>query len=176
MATPNPKKARPRRRNRMRNDMVPAADRLRSRSRDANPSTTDTPSWQAAKLLGGAVGSSLALAYIARQDWIPPKALTGAVTAGGVALLLGSENPTLKMLGGGAAAAAGGQFTYLLVDDELKVPSQPAPKPPQAAGTHPSPPVKTNSNADSLPPGALEAAYERARRRMALTPQADSMQ
>lgn len=128
----------------------------------------DSPGWQVAKIIGGAVGTSLACAFVARQDWIPPKALTGGVSAVGAALMLGTHSPTVRALGAGALASAGGQFTYLMLDDaaQIKHAAQ------QIAGNTTT--VKKPSNTETLPPGALEAAYERARRRMALMHQPDA--
>jgi hypothetical protein len=108
------------------------------------------------------LAGALACAFIARQDWLPPKAITGATTAVGTALLLGGQSDTLRLVGAGAAAAAGGQLLLLAVDDQLQN------KPEQVASKDKAPPKKP-ANADGLPPGALEAAYERARRRLAMT-------
>jgi hypothetical protein len=118
--------------------------------------------WQLAKLGGGMLGGALACALIAREEWLPPKTVTGAATAIGTALMLGGESETARWLGAGAAAAAGGQLLLLTVDDH------------QQTKTHETlpgktPPPKKPSNADGLPPGALEAAYERARRRLEMT-------
>ena len=126
----------------------------------------DTPGWQAAKLGAGVLAGALACAFVARQDWLPPKAITGATTAVGTALLLGGHSDTLRLMGAGAAAAAGGQLLLLTVDDQLQS------KPEQVASKDKTPPKKP-ANADTLPPGALEAAYERARRRLEMTQAGD---
>ena len=150
-----------------------AMPRPRPRTR---PSTTrdgtaqldeDTPGWQAAKLGAGVLAGALACAFIARQDWLPPKAITGATTAVGTALLLGGHSDTLRLVGAGAAAAAGGQLLLLTVDDQLQT------KPEQVASKDKTSPKKP-ANADGLPPGALEAAYERARRRLEMTQGGDA--
>jgi hypothetical protein len=119
--------------------------------------------WQVAKLGGGMLAGSLACAYVARQDWLPPKTITAAATAVGGALALGGETDTLRWVGAGAAAAAGGQLLLLTVDDQLHG------KPAEQVASKDKPPAKKPANADGLPPGALEAAYERARRRLAMT-------
>ena len=126
-----------------------------------------TPGWQAAKLGAGVLAGALACAFIARQDWLPPKAITGATTAVGTALLLGGHSDTLRLVGAGAAAAAGGQLLLLTVDDQLQT------KPEQVASKDKTSPKKP-ANADGLPPGALEAAYERARRRLEMTQGGDA--
>lgn len=119
--------------------------------------------WQVAKLGGGMLAGALACAYVAKQDWLPPKTITGAATALGGALALGGESDTLRWMGAGAAAAAGGQLLLLTVDDQLH--GRPAE---QVASKDKLPPKKP-ANADGLPAGALEVAYERARRRLAMT-------
>lgn len=119
--------------------------------------------WQVAKLGGGMLAGALTCAYVARQDWLPPKTITAATTAVGGALAVGGESDTLRWIGAGAAAAAGGQLLLLAVDDQLQS------RPPEQVVSKDKPPAKKPSNADGLPPGALEAAYERARRRLAMT-------
>jgi hypothetical protein len=134
------------------------------------PTKTDKPqsdwhhrAWQVAKLGGGMLAGALTCAYVARQDWLPPKTITAATTAVGGALAFGGESDTLRWVGAGAAAAAGGQLLLLTVDDQLQT------KPPDQMASKDKPPAKKPANADGLPPGALEAAYERARRRLAMT-------
>lgn len=119
--------------------------------------------WQVAKLGGGMLAGALTCAYVARQDWLPPKTITAATTAVGGALAVGGESDTLRWIGAGAAAAAGGQLLLLAVDDQLQS------RPPEQVVSKDKPPAKKPANADGLPPGALEAAYERARRRLAMT-------
>ncbi|HEX7841475.1 MAG TPA: hypothetical protein VF469_28575 [Kofleriaceae bacterium] len=120
-----------------------------------------TRGWQLAKLGGGMLGGALACALIAREEWLPPKTVTGAAAAVGTALMVGGESDTARWLGAGMAAATGGQLLLLTVDDHAQ--GKPAEK--LASNT----PPKKPANADGLPPGALEAAYERARRRLAMT-------
>jgi hypothetical protein len=165
MASKKPKKVK----HRMRNAATaPALPRARVVSLAGKPvSEQDSPAWHVAKIIGGAVGTSLACAFIARQDWIPPKALTGGVSAVGAALMLGTHNDTVRAIGAGALASAGGQFTYLMLDDAAHVKQAT-----QIASN--TPPAKKPANAEMLPPGALEAAYERARRRMALSHHQDA--
>jgi hypothetical protein len=157
-----PKHGRPR----MRNAATAAAAR-RPRHATTSPAThenkteTESRAWQVAKVLGGAAVSAVGCSFIARQEWLPPKALTAGVAAVGAALYAGGQNDTLRMVGAGAAASAGGMFTYLMIDDAVH--TRPASQPQVVSNP---PPAKRQ--ADGLPPGALEAAYERARRRMAL--------
>jgi hypothetical protein len=165
MATKKTKRSRPKLRN-----AATASAMLRPRT-TARTSTThdstarldaDTPGWQVAKLGAGVLAGALACAFVARQDWLPPKAITGATTAVGTALLLGGHSDTLRLVGAGAAAAAGGQLLLLTVDDQLQ-------NKPEHVASKDKTPAKKPANADGLPPGALEAAYERARRRLEMT-------
>jgi hypothetical protein len=103
---------------------------------------------------------------VAKNDWLPPKVITGATATLGGALLVGGESDTLRWLGAGAAAAAGGQLLLMAVDDQMQ-----SKAPEKVAST--TPPPKKPANADGLPPGALEAAYERARRRLEMTQAGD---
>jgi hypothetical protein len=128
----------------------------------------DSPAWSAVKTAGGALGAAIACAFIARQDWLPPKAITAGVSAVGAALAVGGHSDTLRAVGNGAMSAAGGQFGLLIIDDHYQT-KQP---PQQVASTAP---VKKLANADSLPPGALESAYERARARLAMANAAGQM-
>ena len=166
MATKKTRK--PRSRPKLRNAATAAAiPRPRSTPRASTARLDeDTPGWQVAKLGAGVLAGALACAFVAKQDWLPPKAITGATTAVGTALLLGGHSDTLRLVGAGAAAAAGGQLLLLTVDDQLQT------KPEQVASKDKTPPKKP-ANADGLPPGALEAAYERARRRLEMTQVSD---
>src|SRR4051812_24672811 len=70
----------------------------------------DSRGWRAIKALGGAAVTTVAGAYLARQDTLPPKVMTGVISGLGAALALGSPNKTLRSVGLGAMAAAGGQL------------------------------------------------------------------
>src|SRR4051812_6220919 len=78
----------------------------------------DTPGLGALKAFGGALATTVAGAYLAQQDWIPPKVMTGVLS--GLGALLALEGPTKwKALGLGAMSAAGGQLGFMLIDDQL---------------------------------------------------------
>jgi hypothetical protein len=132
----------------------------------------DTRGWRTIKTLGGALATTIAGAYLARQDVLPPKVMTGAISGLGAALALGSPNKTARSIGLGAMAAAGGQLGFMLIDDELikraddKSGTVPATKV-QPSSTPPVP-GKKPSNMSDIPADALARAYERARLRMAL--------
>ena len=105
----------------------------------------------------GAASSALVGAVLARQGWAP-KTIAGALTAVGAGLAWKGDGATIRNLGAGAMSAAGSQLALMVIDDHDK--KQTAP-PPAA-------PPKKPANVDSLPPGALESAFERARHRLAL--------
>lgn len=129
----------------------------------------DTPGWTAIKAAGGALASTVLGAYVAQQDWLPPKVMTGVITGLGAVLALEGP-PKLKSLGIGAMAAATGQLGFMLIDDQLikSAEDKTKNKKEQVAST-PTPPAKKQSNAGDIPADALARAYERARLRMALT-------
>jgi len=122
----------------------------------------DSFALRAAKVAGGMVGATIACAIVAKQDWLPPKALTSTTAAVGAALALTGHSSTLRDVGYGVMGAAGGQLGLLLIDDH----QQSKQANPQVASTAS---VKKPANAETLPPGALESAYERARARLAIT-------
>jgi len=134
----------------------------------------DTRGWRTIKALGGAAATTVAGAYLARQDVLPPKIMTGAISALGAALALAAPNKTVRSIGLGAMAAAGGQLGFMLIDDELirrEEDKKKDDRPHLAAGPRPSTPPspgKKQSNASDIPADALARAYERARVRMAL--------
>jgi hypothetical protein len=170
MATKKTKKHKPKHSFR---NAAPPSRTSNARPSNARPSTgarpramglgDDTAGWRAIKTAGGAVGAALACAFIARQDWLPPKAITGAVSAVGATLAVGGHSDTLRTIGLGAMSAAGAQLGLMLIDDHYQ--GDPTP--------NATPPAKKPANAQELPPGALEAAYERARARLAMAQASD---
>ena len=102
----------------------------------------------------GAAGTALLGSFLARQGWAP-KTIAGALTAVGAGLAWKGDGETIKSVGAGTMSAAGSQLALMMIDDRQK------PAPTAAAGKKPA-------NADELPPGALESAFERARERLAL--------
>lgn len=124
---------------------------------------TDTHAWRTIKTAGGAVGAALACAYIARENWIPPKVVTGLVSAVGGTLAVGGQSDTLRAVGAGVMSAAGAQLGLMLIDDHYHG---------SGNGTLATAAIPTAgkkpANAENLPPGALESAYERARTRLAM--------
>jgi hypothetical protein len=104
----------------------------------------------------GAAGTALLGSFLARQGWAP-KTIAGALTAVGAGLAWKGDGATTKSLGAGTMSAAGSQLALMMIDDHGSKPAAPS----QVA-------TKKPANADGLPPGALESAFERARDRLAL--------
>ena len=102
----------------------------------------------------GAAGTALLGSILAREGWAP-KTIAGALTAVGAGLAWRGDASTVRSLGAGAMSAAGSQLALMVIDDrDRDKPKVSAPKP---------------KNADELPPGAVENAFERARERLSLS-------
>ena len=106
----------------------------------------------------GAAGTALVGSFLAREGWAP-KTIAGALAAVGAGLAWKGDGTTVRSVGAGAMSAAGSQLALMLIDDR----SHSKPAAPTVATA-----VKKPANADGMPPGALEAAYERAQQRFAL--------
>lgn len=104
----------------------------------------------------GAAGSALLGALLARQGWAP-KTVAGTLTALGAGLAWKGEGSTTKSLGAGTMSAAGAQLAMMMIDDHQTKQAM------QVAAV-----VKKPANADDLPAGSLEGAFERARERLAI--------
>lgn len=114
--------------------------------------------------VGGAAITAVACAFAAREDVMPLQLANGLMAAVGGTAAVVADNPHLQAVGQGAALAAGAQLGLTFIDNHYQE-TRP-PKPVIAAkGAAKS---DGKRQAESLPPGALEAAYERARRRMAM--------
>jgi len=126
----------------------------------------ETPGWGALKAVGGALASTVAGAYLAQQDWIPPKVMTGVIS--GLGALLALEGPDKwKPLGLGAMSAAGGQLGFMLIDDQLIKQAEDKDKK-ELVVSKPPTQAAAKRQAGDIPSDALARAYERARLRMAL--------
>lgn len=116
----------------------------------------ETPGKRLAVTAAGAAGTALAGSFLARQGWAP-KTIAGALAAVGAGLAWKGDGSTIRSIGTGAMSAAGSQLALMMIDDRDR---KTAPPPTTAA--------KKPANADGLPAGALEAAFERARSRLAM--------
>ena len=104
----------------------------------------------------GAAATALAGSLLAHEGWAP-KTIAGALTAVGAALAWRGDDPMIRSIGAGTMAAAGSQLALMLINDRSDKP--------RAATQAALPPKR---QAEALPPGALEAAFERARARLAM--------
>ena len=118
----------------------------------------DAAAWRAVKTAAGAAGAALACAFIARKEWLPPKLITGVVSVVGAVFAVGGRSETLRAVGAGAMSAAGTQLGLMLLDERSRAAQLRA-----AVATKPS-------NADRIPPDALEPAFARARARLRWAP------
>jgi hypothetical protein len=140
----------------------PIAADLEKKEEEQKP---DTPGWGALKAVGGALATTMAGAYLARQDWVPPKLATGVIS--GLGALLALEGPKKwKSLGLGAMSAAGGQLGIMLIDEELFKRAEDADK--KEVASKPTTPAPPKRQAGDIPSDALARAFERARLRMAI--------
>lgn len=105
----------------------------------------------------GAAATALAGSLLAHEGWAP-KTIAGALTAVGAALAWRGDDPMVRSVGAGTMAAAGSQLALMLINDRDTKPRAPTP---QAA-------LPPKRQAEGLPPGALAAAFERARERLAM--------
>ena len=163
-------------RHRFRNDMRPtrsASSRASTAGNDANQGRkkdepTLTKGRAALYTAGGAAIAAVGCALMTRENILPPTFVTGIVTAiGGTAVAI-ADSETYRAIGQGVMAAAGAQLGLVLLDNHYqetltKIPAVAAKGDPK------------KRDAESLPPGALEAAYERARRRLAMSEAAGQM-
>ena len=123
----------------------------------ANKQDSETSAHRLGYTAAGAAGTALLGSFLARQGWAP-KTIAGALTAVGAGLAWKGDGSTIKSVGAGTMSAAGSQLALMLIDDrDAKRPAAPT------VAT-----AKKPANADGLPPGALENAFERARERLAL--------
>jgi hypothetical protein len=111
--------------------------------------------------LGGAALATATCALIARQNLMSATGVTMLVSGIGGTAAAVTKSPTVASLGLGAMTAAGAQFGLVVLDNHYQAAAAKAPVIAKSDG-------KKLANAEALPPGALEAAYERARRRLAL--------
>jgi hypothetical protein len=120
----------------------------------ANRAADDTSLQHLGYTAAGAAGTALVGSLLARRGWAP-KTIASALTAVGAGLAWKGDGSTIRSIGAGTMSAAGSQLALMVIDDQEH--------------PHGAPATKKPANADGLPPGALEGAFERARRRLALS-------
>jgi hypothetical protein len=113
----------------------------------------------------GAAGTAFLGGFLAKHDW-SPKMIATAITAVGGAMAAGGKTEKLQAVGSGAFGAGGGQLALLMMDDRYENAVKEAQK---AAQPKKASAERRQVDASSLPIGALESAFERARSHLALT-------
>jgi hypothetical protein len=132
-----------------------------TRAKRSGPTGPESSLQRLGYTVAGAAATALTGSFLAREGWAP-KTIASVITAVGAGLAWRGDDPMIKSVGAGAMAAGGSQLALLLLNDVDNRP-RPAALPP---ATMPQLPGKRQ--ADALPPGALEAAFERARARIAM--------
>jgi len=129
----------------------------------ASKAGAETPGHHLGYTAAGAAGSALLVGLLARQGWAP-KTVAAAVTAVGAGLGWKGDGSTIRSVGAGAMSGAGAQLGLMMIaDHEQKQGTNNATTPTVATTALPT---KKVANAE-LPPGVLEAAFYRARDRLA---------
>jgi hypothetical protein len=124
--------------------------------------TADGPrGWQVVKVTSGALAAAVVSAFVARRNWLPARFVSGAVAVVGAVLAAGSRSSALRGVGSGAMAWAAGELGVALVNGLVRR----GPLAQQVAdAVQPVEPTPSGG----LPPGALEAAFARARAKVAM--------
>jgi hypothetical protein len=130
------------------------------RAARASKPDEETPLKRLAYTAGGAAGTALAGSFLAHEGWAP-KTIATALAAVGAGLAWKGDAPGIRSVGAGVMSAAGSQLALMVIDDRDKK-AAPAPTTTQVA-------KKPANAANALPPGALDAALDRAQARLALS-------
>ena len=159
-----PKRTKPRHRNA--GPLAPRPSASRSKAASSPPSQTKKDSFvDLLQTLGGAAATSVVGAYAVKWGLHPELVSTGLSLAGGYFAWQSQEDLT-RHLGAGAVSAAGSQLVLRMLN--------PAPATPKLAATQTAPtqtaqiPRPKNADLGALPPGMLDAAFERARAELAV--------
>ena len=166
-AKPKPKHAPPRYRN-----AAPAPPRTSALRRSAvvppeGPTLTEKLVYLGETLIGAAA-ASVAGAYAVKWGFHPELVSYGLGAAGIFSAT--RQRELVRFMGAGAASAAGSQLLLLKLNPPPAAPTAAAqppaqPYPPQTAQL----PKPKNADLGSLPPGMLDAAFERARAELAVS-------
>jgi hypothetical protein len=162
----NAKPKRPKPRHRNAGPPAPRASAPRNRGVPPQPSPTKKDSFvDLLQTLGGAAATSVIGAYAVKWGLHPELVSTGLGLAGGYFAWQSPEKLN-RHVGAGAASAAGSQLLL------LKLSPAPAASKPVATPTAPAQtaqlPRPKNADLGALPPGMLDAAFERARAELAI--------
>jgi hypothetical protein len=153
----------------------PPIPRATARSKSAPPSSSILPPlkkdtfYGLLQTLGGAAATSVVGAYAVRWGF-HPELVSAVLGATGGLVAWRSDKPVNRAIGAGAASAAGSQLLLLQL-----TPPRPAPQVATPTPTHGPAPVPTQvlqhrgAELGALPPGMLDAAFERARAELAVT-------
>jgi hypothetical protein len=114
---------------------------------------------------GGALAAS-ALGALAANRGMPPLAAAGILALGGGLLAWKGPGEHSRTAGTGAASAGGSQLMLLALQTPPARPKIVANQ--NQATAAPAPARLKNADIEALPPGALDAAFERARAELAL--------
>jgi hypothetical protein len=143
-----------------------SAPRAPRQPKTAEPAT-ETPLQHLLYTAGGAIGASFLGAVAARYGFHPTTVATVITGAGGGIAWLGPQR--FRSVAAGAASAGGSQLMLLGLQ---KAPE--APPAPVVAKRDTEPARVKNADMGALPPGSLEAAFERARADLAIAHEARS--
>ena len=135
------------------------------RSKEPPPPTKKDTFVQLLQTLGGAAATSVIGAYAVKWGLHPELVSTGLGVAGGY-FAWQSPKELNRHLGAGAASAAGSQLLLLKLNSAPAVPK--ATTPPPAPAQPAQLPRPKNADLGALPPGMLDAAFERARAELAV--------
>jgi hypothetical protein len=139
---------------------APSPPHESSPPRNSRRPYTETSTQRLAYTAAGAAGTAFVGGLLAKQDW-KPMTIASVLTAVGTAVAWSGNTPMLQSIGAGAMAASGGQLLLQAMDDRYERALEELSK----AKKSPRP---RQANTSALPPGALEAAFERARMHTAL--------
>jgi hypothetical protein len=115
----------------------------------------------------GAAAASVAGAYAVKWGFHPELVSYGLGAAGVFSAT--RKHDLVRLMGRGAASAAGSQLLLLKLNPPPAAPAVAAQPPQQPPTPAPQLPKRANADLGSLPPGMLDAAFERARAELAVS-------
>jgi hypothetical protein len=165
----NAKPKRPPPRHRNAGPTAPASRATVAKSKEPPPPTKKEAFVQLVETLIGAGVTSVVGAYAVKWGLHPELVSAGLGVAGGYAAWQSPKDLT-RHVAAGAASAAGSQLALMWLNPgpaaPKAAPTQAAPA--QIAATQPAPVPGRHADLGSLPPGMLDAAFERARSELAV--------